>query len=44
MTRKGKDYDVKELRFRDPHTGRAAFGYYVNEAGGSIAEISDVHG
>jgi hypothetical protein len=44
MTRKGKYYDLQKSRSRDPHTGRAAFGYYVNEAGGSTAEISALQG
>ena len=44
MTRNGKGYDVQKPRSRDPHTGTAAFEYYVNEAGGSTAEISDLHG
>jgi hypothetical protein len=44
MMRRGECYDVQKPRSRDPHIGRAAFGYYVNEAGGSTAEISDLHG
>jgi hypothetical protein len=44
MTKKEKNRDVQKLRSRNPHTGMAAFGYYVNEACGSTAEISDLHG